>query len=401
MEMNTRLQVEHPVTEMITGQDLVAWQLQVAQGEVLPLQQADLRIHGHSMEVRIYAEDPDNEFLPTTGTLHAIRAPSLEDGKVRLDTGVQAGDEISPFYDPMIAKLIVWGEDRQQAVSRLQQALHQYQIAGVTTNLSFLRRVVAVDAFAKGQVSTQFIDEFASELSTSDDVKQHHFLAAVAFHLLQRHTQANNKHANKQAPTKQDQNSPWQHATAFRLNQAREETLYFMQGDERLAVTVITADLKGQNQAHQWQVKLNDQIFSLQARLTPNDESEIQYCVDHQWLKARVLRHGDDLWVYDKAGESHLRHYRFKANQQDEAGGNLKAPMNGTIIQIDVSEGQAVKAGDALLIMEAMKMEHSIKAPHDGIVKALSFNVGDLVNEGTVLAEIETLETEAEHDAAQ
>lgn len=378
MEMNTRLQVEHPVTEMITGQDLVSWQLKVAQGETLPVTQDQLSIHGHSMEVRIYAEDPDNEFLPTTGTLEQVQLPELIAGKVRLDTGVVEGDEVSPYYDPMIAKLIGWGEDRQQCLSTLQQALQQYQIAGVTTNLSFLRRVVSVDAFSNGDVSTRFIEEFNDQLITDSAVKEHHLIAGICHHMLTRSSQGQNNSASD------DSNSPWHGLNSFRLNQSSTETLYFSQGDEgRLSIQVSSVA------ADQWTLEMNGQAVTVRARLSPTDQSEIQYCVDHQWLKARVLAHDDRLWVYDNDGESVLHHYQLKVNQDAEEGGSLKAPMNGTLIQVDVSAGQNVKAGDALLIMEAMKMEHCIKAPHDGVVKELSFNVGDLVNEGDVLVELD------------
>lgn len=377
MEMNTRLQVEHPVTEMITGQDLVSWQLKVAQGEDLPLSQQDLSIRGHAMEVRIYAEDPDNEFLPTTGKLEQVQLPKLIENQVRLDTGVTQGDEVSPYYDPMIAKLIVWGQDRQQCLSTLQQALQQYQIAGVTTNLSFLRRVLAVDAFAKGDVSTRFIEEFHDELMIDSAIKEHHLIAGVCHHMLTRKSQGQTRSASN------DGQSPWHGLQSFRLNQPSFETLYFSQGEQpRFAITVKTRSTE------KWTLELNGQAVDVTARLNPLASDEVQYCVDHQWRKARVVVHDERIWIYDSEGESALNHYQLEVAQEEDAGGSLKAPMNGTLIQIDVNQGQAVKAGDALLIMEAMKMEHCIKAPHDGVVKELSFNVGDLVNEGDVLVEL-------------
>jgi 3-methylcrotonyl-CoA carboxylase alpha subunit len=377
MEMNTRLQVEHPVTEMITGQDLVIWQLKVAQGESLPVTQDQLAINGHSMEVRIYAEDPDNEFLPTTGTLDFVQLPKLIEGKVRLDTGVRQGDEVSPYYDPMISKLIVWGEDRSQCLSTLKQALQEYQIAGVTTNLSFLRRIVNVEAFRQGEVSTQFIEEFSDQLITDKDVKQHHLLAAVCSHMLSRQSE--------------DGSSPWHTMSAFRLNQDAREILHFsLNNGEDLAVTVDTlkADtLKADTlKTQSWNITIADKTQCVNARL---ENDQVQYEVAGQWHSARVIQHAHRLWIYDADGESQLQFKVNDYNRQDEQLGSLKAPMNGTIILVDAAQGQAVKAGDVLMIMEAMKMEHAIKAPEDGTVKEICFNVGDLVAEGAMLIEME------------
>ena len=386
MEMNTRLQVEHPVTEMITGLDLVVWQLKVAQGEVLPLSQNQLSINGHSMEVRIYAEDPDNEFLPTTGTLDFVALPTLVEGKVRLDTGVKQGDSVSPYYDPMISKLIVWGEDRQQCLSTLKQALQEYQIAGVTTNLSFLRKVVNVAAFQQGNVSTQFIEEFSELLLTTQDVKQHHLFAAISHHMLTRTSQG-----KEQNLASDDKSSPWHNLSAFRLNQAATEILNFnLKNGEAFSVSVDTVS------KNSWNVLLQKQAYAITARLengqvqyeiSPSDNLSGNACVS--WHSARVIRHEHKLWVYDADGESQFEFNRQDFNQLDEQQGSLKAPMNGTIIQVDSQAGQFVKAGDVLMIMEAMKMEHAIKAPEDGTVKEISFKVGDLVDEGALLLEME------------
>ncbi|MGR6873207.1 acetyl/propionyl/methylcrotonyl-CoA carboxylase subunit alpha [Pseudomonas sp. HK3] len=379
MEMNTRLQVEHPVTEMITGQDLVVWQLKVAQGETLPLSQEQLRIHGHAMEVRIYAEDPDNDFLPTTGTLEHVQLPELITGKVRLDTGVQQGDEVSPYYDPMISKLIVWGEDRDQCLSTLKQALQQYQIAGVTTNLSFLRRVVNVEAFRLGHISTQFIEEFNDQLISHNDIKPHHLVAAVCQHMLTRISTGNDRAASN------DNANPWHALSAMRLNQAAKETLNFKTHDDEIFQVDITT-LSNQANRAQWQIHFDDQTHNVVARL---QDDSVQYELDGKWRSARIIRHNEKIWVYDHQGESQLSYAKIDFNQQTEQAGSLNAPMNGTIIQIDASTGQAVKAGDVLMIMEAMKMEHAIKAPLNGIIKEICFNVGDLVSESAMLIEME------------
>ena len=375
MEMNTRLQVEHPVTEMITGQDLVAWQIKVAQGETLPLTQDQLSINGHSMEVRIYAEDPDNQFLPTTGTLDYVQLPELIDGKVRLDTGVVQGDEVSPFYDPMIAKLIVWGEDRRQCLSTLKNALQQYQIAGVTTNLSFLRRLVNVAAFKEGMVSTAFIEEFESQLTTDNQVKQHHLIAAVCQHMLVRTSAGINSNAQG------DANSPWHNMSTLRLNACARETLRlaYSNGD---ALEVQVDSLA----ANEWCLHLESGAINVKGRL---QDQQLQYEFNGQWHNARVINHDQRIWVYDNLGESEIHYQQNNYSQDEEVGGSLKAPMNGTLIQLDVAVGQSVKADDSLMIMEAMKMEHAIKAPHDGVVKSITFAVGDLVGGGDILIELE------------
>lgn len=382
MEMNTRLQVEHPVTEMITGQDLVAWQLKVAQGEALPLTQGELSIHGHSMEVRIYAEDPSNDFLPTTGTLEHVQLPELITGKVRLDTGVQQGDEVSPYYDPMISKLIVWGEDRDQCLSTLKHALQQYQIAGVTTNLSFLRKIVNVEAFRQGDVSTQFIEEFNDQLISDNTVKQHHLIAAVCQHMLKRESLGHYRVSSD------DITNPWHGLSSMRLNQAAKETLNFQTHDDTVfSVGVVT--LKSQNNIGQWQITINTETYSVMGRL---ENDTVQYQFNNKWQDARIITHNHQLWVYDGQGESQFSYYQPDFNQHTEQPGSLTAPMNGTIIQIDTKVGKTVQAGDVLMIMEAMKMEHAIKAPVNGIIKEICFKLGDLVSESAMLIEMEEAE---------
>ncbi|MGK0444540.1 MAG: 3-methylcrotonyl-CoA carboxylase alpha subunit [Bermanella sp.] len=379
MEMNTRLQVEHPVTEMITGQDLVVWQLKVAEGETLPLSQAQLSIQGHAMEVRIYAEDPNNDFLPTTGKLEHVQLPELIQGRVRLDTGVQQGDDVSPYYDPMISKLIVWGEDRDQCLSTLKHALQQYQIAGVTTNLSFLRRVVNVEAFRQGEVSTRFIEEFNEQLITHHTIQPHHLVAAVCQHMLTRSSHGKGRTSSN------DQTNPWHALSAMRLNQTAKETLSFKTTqNDVFHVDVIS--LVQPSDTQQFQVQFDGQSQIVTARL---EGDTVQYELGGKWQSARVVGHGERLFVYDSQGESQLSFFKADFNQQAEQTGSLTAPMNGTIIQIDTQTGQSVSSGDILMVMEAMKMEHAIKAPADGTIKEICFNVGDLVSEGAMLIEME------------
>lgn len=373
MEMNTRLQVEHPVTEMITGQDLVAWQIQVAQGEPLPLTQDALQVNGHSMEVRIYAEDPDNDFLPTTGQLDKVYLPTLS-SNVRLDTGVQQGGAISPYYDPMISKLIVWGATRAACLKQLQVALKEYQVFGVTTNLPYLRRITQVEDFKTGKVSTQFIPEHEASLQSNTSISDEHIIAATCRQLL---TRSNH--------SQQDATSPWQLQNSFRLNQPPLETIkWHISTDETLAVTVNHIS------EHHWQFNINENQYQVRATLLGHvvniDINGTRRCMS-------VYRNNDDFVVIDDHHESTLSKYQGHYETSQQQAGDLSAPMNGTIIQVDAKQGAKVQQGDVLIIMEAMKMEHAIKAPYEGTIKTIHFNQGDLVDEGAVLIELDELQS--------
>ncbi|GAA6134860.1 acetyl/propionyl/methylcrotonyl-CoA carboxylase subunit alpha [Oceaniserpentilla sp. 4NH20-0058] len=375
MEMNTRLQVEHPVTEMITGLDLVAWQIKVAQGGKLALSQDQLSIHGHAIEVRVYAEDPDNDFLPTTGKIAYLQTPKLIDQRVRLDSGVQQGDEISPFYDPMISKLIVWGEDRAACINQLKLALQAYQISGITTNLGFLRKIVEVDDFKQGKVNTQFIDAHTTELNSPEAASHHHLIAAVCQRILTR-----DKHMLK---NKQDSNNPWHNHSSFRLNQQSIETLTLISLGNPIKLNV--EHINNHIQTNQWKITIHDQTYLVCANL---EGTRLHYQLNGVWQYANVLSHNNHTLVYDEKSQSQFEYPQRNYNQVHQQQGSLTAPMNGTIIQINGKVGQPVKSGDTLIIMEAMKMEHAIKAPKDGVIEAVFFNVGDLVNEGNQLIDL-------------
>ena len=229
-----------------------------------------------------------------------MQLPELITGKVRLDTGVQQGDEVSPYYDPMISKLIVWGEDRDQCLSTLKQALQQYQIAGVTTNLSFLRKVVNVDAFQAGDVSTQFIEEFNDQLISDNTVKNHHLIAAVCQHMLKRISLGLNRASSD------DISNPWHGLSSMRLNQAAKETLNFQTHDNTLlSVDVVT--LKCEGNIGRWQITINNETFSVMARL---ENDTVQYQFNDKWQSARIVTHNKQLWVYDGQGESQFSYYR-------------------------------------------------------------------------------------------
>ncbi len=374
MEMNTRLQVEHPVSEMISGQDLVEWQLRIAAGEPLPLTQDQLVINGHAFEARIYAEDPDKNFLPATGRLQYLRTPA-ESPHVRIDTGVRQGDEISPHYDPMIAKLIVWDRDRYNALRRLRQALVDYQVVGVTTNIHFLSAVAAHPAFAGAELDTGFIEHHRAELFLDKQPVSDRVLALATLGRLLRVEQE----AAMRAKPSADPWSPWHYTNGWRLNDDNLQTLYFRDGEREISVTAhfrsdyILLDLPGGQ-------------LAVRGELHPNG-NDIAADLGGVRLHATLVLQEHDLIILTQ-GESHrlnLHNPLTEGMEDDISTGTLTAPMPGTIIQILVTTGDTVAEGDPLMILEAMKMEHTIKAPQAGIVKRLSYNVGEQVQEGAEL----------------
>ncbi|MCP5325740.1 MAG: acetyl-CoA carboxylase biotin carboxylase subunit [Oceanospirillaceae bacterium] len=359
MEMNTRLQVEHPVTEMITGLDLVDWQLQVAQGVPLPLKQAEIPCHGHAMEVRIYAEDTERDFLPTAGHIDALQLPALN-ARVRLDTGVQSGDEISPFYDPMIAKLIVHGDTRAQCALNMQRALAQYQIAGLTTNLGFLQRLLQCEDFQQEKLSTHFINEHADELAMPQTPV--HLLCATLL---------------SQIIPQASQENIWQQLNGFLLNAPAQRQITLLIDGEKQVFCL-------QQQADGWQIVLEDETLLLNGHWQAD---QLHYRINGTHYQARCLISDAQIYVCDQYSRAQFDLYRadFSHNRQDESG--LHAPMNGSLIHLAVQNGATVNKGDLLYIMEAMKMEHSVYAPAAGKIAALYHNVGDLLKEGASVLE--------------
>lgn len=363
MEMNTRLQVEHPVTEMITGLDLVAWQIRVARGEALPITQEQVPLIGHAIEVRLYAEDPDNDFLPATGTLKLYREANAGPGR-RVDSGVSEGDEVSPFYDPMLGKLIAWGENREEARLRLLAMLKETCVGGVRTNLAFLTRVLAHPAFAAAELDTGFIPRHEAQLlpPVSELPAEFWQLAAEAF-------------VQSEAPQQRhdDYHSPWANNHGLRLGLPAETDLHLSCQGERQVVrlrhaSASTVQLQGDT-------------------LLVSCEGVRQ---QHQ-----AIRRGNTLYLH-YAGE--LRSIQrvdpiAEAEANNSQHGGLTAPMNGSIVRVLVEAGQQVEAGTALVVLEAMKMEHSIRAAHAGTVKALYCNEGEMVSEGAVLVELDEANT--------
>ncbi|MBK7647493.1 MAG: acetyl/propionyl/methylcrotonyl-CoA carboxylase subunit alpha [Betaproteobacteria bacterium] len=377
MEMNTRLQVEHPVTEMITGQDLVEWQLRVAAGLPLPLAQEQLQIRGHALEARIYAEDASKGFLPSTGTLIRL-SPPAESLNVRVDTGVEEGDEITPYYDPMIAKLIVWDEHRDAALARMRKALADYQVAGVTTNIDFLSRLVACPAFAGADLDTGLIERQKDFLfPTTQTVPRDTLLVATVGELLWE------QHEAKQAAkTSGDPHSPWHARDGWRMNLSSARTISFRDGE-------ALVDAHVRYQRDQWQITLHGQTTLARGKKLDGDRFAVE--LDDRRLIASVVAVDDKRSVFLQGRTYTLLRddplHRVDAG--DSHGGGLTAPMPGKVVALLAQPGQKVDKGTPLLILEAMKMEHTITAPTAGTVKAFCYAAGEQVSDGAALVEFE------------
>ncbi|MBX9630069.1 MAG: acetyl/propionyl/methylcrotonyl-CoA carboxylase subunit alpha [Burkholderiales bacterium] len=376
MEMNTRLQVEHPVTEMITGLDLVEWQLRVAAGEALPLSQEDVTAHGHAIEARVYAEDPARGFLPAIGRLAHLREP-MPSRHVRVDTGVRAGDEIGVHYDPMIAKLICWDVDRASALRRLQRALGEYQVSGVANNLAFLATLTAHRAFANAHQDASLLDTglierhqaelFAEPVATPDVI----LAVATLSELLHA-----DRLAQERAKDSGDPHSPWHASSGWRLNEDNFHVLRFIDGGRAVAVTA-------HYRSDGYEFELPGSRASVRGALRP--DGSIAVDVDGMRFEATVVQLGAVLEIFAQ-GSAHRLEIELPDRTGDEAeGGSLAAPMPGSVVDVLVKPGDAVTKGAALMIIEAMKMEHTIAAPAAGTVKEVYFAKGDQVAEGVEL----------------
>jgi 3-methylcrotonyl-CoA carboxylase alpha subunit len=381
MEMNTRLQVEHPVTEAITGLDLVEWQLRVASGEPLPLRQDQLQIHGHAIEARICAESPDNNFLPATGTLHVYGLPdhvtfARAPHGTRVDSGVREGDTISPFYDSMVAKLIVHGATRAEALARMDAALAQTHIVGLATNVQFLRHVTTSASFAEARLDTALIPRETGALFHQDKVGLPLATAALVAHTLQaEQALANRKDAN-------GWQDPWAQRDGWKSHGAQVRSFAIEYAGAQH--TALLTTVRGQG----LQLRLDDQTWPLQwtARGAALDIS-----LGAQRSEVFLYRNGAVAHVFTARGATQiividaLAH----AGETQHEGGRLTAPMPGKVVSFAVKAGDTVKKGQALAVMDAMKMEHTIAAPADGMVAELMFAPGDQVAEGAELLRLE------------
>jgi 3-methylcrotonyl-CoA carboxylase alpha subunit len=374
MEMNTRLQVEHPVTEMITGQDLVEWQLVVAAGGKMPLTQDQLRIDGHAVEVRLYAEDPARNFLPSTGTLVHLRLPE-ENAHVRVDTGVRQGDTVTPFYDPMIAKVIVHDRDRASAMRRMAALMGETEVVGVTTNAALLKALCSHKAFVGGEVDTGFIERHRDELFANPDPADDKAFAVATL-----------ARVAEWAPTSAD---PWDQKNGFRLLDIGHDEVHWKDGEREVVVIVrrrrdgmLDLELPGGTREANVQrladdrlsIRLGGDTFTTTVvRRQTTDGLDYTLFVDGT---SRRLRRVDPLDVT-----------QYEAVASGEA--SLRSPLPGKIIDLRVKAGDTVSRGQPLLVLEAMKMEHTLAAPTDGKIKSVRYAVGEQVAEGAELVEFE------------
>jgi 3-methylcrotonyl-CoA carboxylase alpha subunit len=380
MEMNTRLQVEHPVTEMITGLDLVEWQLRVAAGEPLPLAQKDLKINGHAIEARIYAEDPKKEFLPTAGRIAHLRQPR-QSAHVRVDSGVQAGDEVGVHYDPMIAKLIAWDHDRPAALQRLHAALGDFEVAGLTTNLSFLSRVTGHRAFAKaheepGLLDTGLIERNRVDLFPAAQVAPDAVLAVAVLSELLRV----DREAADIAAKSTDPHSPWHSRDAWRLNEDNHHTFVFLDAGGRIGIIAHYRPA-----GYELELPGGRMLVKGEAGNDGTIEADLQGVR----LRATVVHQGSSLTVFANGASHRLEFEKAATVEEEDPSGRLVSPLPGSVIQVLVGAGDSVAKGQALMIVEAMKMEHTISAPRAGKVSQIYFKAGEQVAEGAQLLEFE------------
>jgi 3-methylcrotonyl-CoA carboxylase alpha subunit len=395
MEMNTRLQVEHPVTEAITGLDLVEWQLRVASGEPLPLKQSELKINGHAIEARICAETPDNNFLPATGTLHVYGLPpcttfALANQGVRVDSGVRQGDTISPFYDSMVAKLIVHGSTREEALARMDAALMQTHIVGLATNVQFLRHVVNSESFATAQLDTALIPREAAVLFNQDKVGLKLAAAALVAHTLDQEAQ---KVLSAQKLDAQGWIDPWAQRDSWRSHGATLRSFSAVYQEQPELLQLTRAHTRG------LQVQVQGATEPLQFERSKKDGAHgaLDITFGTQRIQAQVYDHGEVLHVFTPLGATTITRVDALAHAGDTQGeaGRLTAPMPGKVVSFAVKAGDVVKKGQPLAIMDAMKMEHTIAAPADGVVAELLFAPGDQVTEGAELLRLDLPETAA------
>ena len=372
MEMNTRLQVEHPVTEMVTGLDLVEWQLRVAAGQPLPLAQDQLRLNGHAIEARLYAEDADRGFLPSTGTLHHLQLPAT-DAHVRVDAGVEAGDVISPYYDPMIAKIIAWDVDRAGALRRLDAAMAPVQAVGVTTTAGVLRRLLATGSFADACLDTALIEREHAALQAPATAADDALWAVAAIASQAMDVAA----ADAVAPWR----NPWAQADGWRLHGSARAPVLLQHGEHSRTLCV------GGGQG-QWRV--DDLLWH--GHIAADGTAVLE--ADGLRWQGRVLLQGRQLHLFDARGHSvFLRPDPLASVEATGHGGNLAAPMPGRIVALLAEPGSDVAAGTPLLVMEAMKMEHTVHAPSAGTLAGYRVVVDQQVPDGHLLVDFNALPT--------
>ncbi|ENU82002.1 acetyl-CoA carboxylase, biotin carboxylase subunit [Acinetobacter sp. ANC 3789] len=374
MEMNTRLQVEHPVTEMITGEDLVEWQLRVAFGEPLPKQQHELQIHGHAIEARVYAEEPGKGFLPAIGKISYLHYPE-QNAAIRVDSGIVEGDEITTYYDPMIAKLIVWGKNREAALIQMHHALSQFHVDGLGNNIAFLDRLVLSNSFKQAKLDTNLIQRehnFLFNIALKIDAKLVIFAAFIELlTLFKKNTQT--------------VSAVWQAQPLWRLNVSSQYHIELKHGPETIKVQ-FTVEEEG------FTAQYLQQSYRISGNLL--DQNTVHVHLDNQQQKLAFSQQDQHFTLF-KSGQSYQFEYIDPDYAQEDSGtddSNLKAPMPGVITQVLFTANDEVKKDDVLMTLEAMKMEYSIRAPSDGIITSAYFQVGDQVKAGDELLEFQPFE---------
>ncbi|MCH7382662.1 acetyl/propionyl/methylcrotonyl-CoA carboxylase subunit alpha [Acinetobacter dispersus] len=373
MEMNTRLQVEHPVTEMITGEDLVEWQLRVADGEPLPKLQHQLQIQGHALEARIYAEEPEKGFLPAIGKIDYLHYPT-QNQSVRVDSGIVEGDEITTYYDPMIAKLIVWGKNREAALIQMQHALSQFHVDGLGNNIAFLEKIVRCDSFKQAKLDTNLIQREHDFLFRPEQIKPELVVATAFIEFL---SKLNHNHSS--------QKQLWQAQPLWRLNIAFKQTIKLNYLDQTIHIKLSAAE-------HGFNAEYNGESYQISGQLLDAHTAVIHLNGTQQKLSFNQSLQGITLFY---TGQSHkFRYIRQDYHQDDSQAdqGHLKAPMPGVVTQVLVGANHNVKKDDILMTLEAMKMEYTIRAPQDGVIVDAYFQVGDQVKAGDELVEFQPLQ---------
>uniref|UniRef100_A0A7N6AQJ1 Methylcrotonoyl-CoA carboxylase subunit alpha, mitochondrial n=1 Tax=Anabas testudineus TaxID=64144 RepID=A0A7N6AQJ1_ANATE len=381
MEMNTRLQVEHPVTEMITGTDLVEWQLRVAAGERLPLLQDDIILRGHSFEARIYAEDPNNDFLPGAGPLLHLSTPP-PDQDTRIETGVREGDEVSAHYDPMIAKLVVWGEDRSAALKKLRYCLRQYNIVGLNTNIDFLLSLSGNPEFEAGNVSTSFIPQHYSDLFPTPRAPSGATVCQAALGLVLQER----KHIEEFTQATSDPFSPFGSSGGWRNNIKFNRNMRLQLGDKIDVVVTYNSD-------GSYSMQIGEEVYHVTGEVEVEGGATFLHCsVNGVKSRPKLVMVDNTVHLFSTEGSSQVSvpvpKYLAGVSGSGAQGGAV-APMTGTIEKVLVKAGDKVTVGDPLMVMIAMKMEHTIRAPKSGVIKKVFFREGSQANRHAPLVELE------------
>jgi len=371
MEMNTRLQVEHPVTELTLGLDLVEWQLRVAAGQPLPLRQEQVHAHGHAIEVRLYAEDPDQNFLPGSGKLLMLRLPAPSQ-HVRLDGGVIEGDTVTIFYDPMIAKLIVFDITREQALQRLREALAASEIVGPKSNIAFLERLVRHPAVVEGRIDTGYLDRHLEEFLVGDVAPSDQVLFAAATAALLHDELSVGSSAT-------DPHSPWAKADAWRIGHAGKRIVALTLREQR-------HDIEAHGHDGSYQLRHGEATCEVRGARLHDDDLSARF--DGEALRIPLRTDAAHVLLHDANGQrySFARAAAFAWESKDAAGGNqVIAPMPGRIVLVKAKAGDVVEQGQELLVMEAMKMELALKAPRAGTIESINATQGEFVEADAVL----------------